>query len=350
MPSSITLHMIKELAIWVLLGAFLAGIWVVPLINFLYKLQFTVTHISMPSKANEEWMKIHGRDNGTPTNGGVLIWVTSSIVLLFGFWAIPLFRAIGFTILIVGLYGLSDKVLDTITRNNVEFREFQNRFEWRVAKLTLSLIINVIVALLIVYVAKITTVSVLGFTIALNTWYGVILLAIASSLFSYSTEIIDGIDALSSGMYLITFSGFALLMLAFPASFLVGQSLSSIVVIGLLIGILLVHLYFNIPPARVFMAEVGAMPMGPIFLILALYANMLPAVFVLIAPYALDLLSSLIQLLSLRFRKKKVFKIAPVHHHFEALGWSGPKVVMRAWLFNVFFVFLAVLLQIFLNS
>lgn len=349
MLTSLSFFMVQELATWAVVGAVVAGLWVVPLISLLYKFQFTIKHIAMPSKANEEWMKIHEKDSGTPSNGGILIWLTVPAVLLLAFSAVPLVKATAIIMLLVGLYGFADAILDVVTKNNVAFREFQNKFEWRVGKLLVSMLVNVGVALLIVNVAGVSSVNLLSWTIPLNNVLGIALLAFTSTMFSYATEIIDGIDGLSSGMYMITLVGFSLLMLAFPSSFFTSANTTAMVITGVLQGVLMVYLYFNIPPARFYMGAPGAMPMGPVFLLLGLYGNMLPALIVLMLPYFVDLATSFIQLLSLRFLKRKIFKIAPIHHHFEAMGWPGTKVVMRFWLFNWGIVLLAILAQIYLG-
>lgn len=341
--------MVKEVAIWAVIGTFAAIVWVVPLINMLYRMQFTIKHIAMPNKVNEEWMKIHGKDSGTPTNGGILIWLTVPLILLLAFWNIPLVRAASFIILLVGLYGLIDSIIDVVTKNNVSFREFQNKFEWRVGKLIVSYAMNIGVALLIVYVAGVKSFDLFGLTVVLTNAVGIALLAVASTIFSYSTEIIDGIDGLSAGMYLLTLIGFTLLMLAFPANYFMSSNTTALVIVGVLQGVLMVYLYFNIPPARFYMGAPGAMPMGPVFLLLGLFGNLVPALLVLMIPYFIDLATSFVQILSIRFFNRKIFKIAPIHHHFEAMGWPGPKVVMRFWLFNLGIVFLAILAQVYLG-
>ncbi|MCC7304392.1 hypothetical protein IT418_03210 [bacterium] len=348
MLTSISLFMVKELALWVVVAAVTAGVWVVPLIDLLYKLQFTIKHIALPNKLNAEWMRIHAKDSGTPTNGGILIWLTVPAVLLVAFWHIPLMKAAALIMLLVGLYGLADAIIDMVTRNNVNFREFQNRFEWRVGKLLVSIVVSVGVALLIVNTAGVKSFDFFGQTIHIDNFIGIGVLAVFSTFFSYATEIIDGIDGLSAGMYLITLVGFVLLMLAFPANFFTSSNTTAIAIVGALAGTTLVYLYFNIPPARFYMGAPGAMLFGPVFLLLGLYGNIVPALLVLMLPYFIDLATSFIQLISLRFFQKKVFRIAPIHHHFEALGWPSPKVVMRFWLVNAFVVILAVLVQVFL--
>jgi phospho-N-acetylmuramoyl-pentapeptide-transferase len=181
----------------------------------------------------------------------------------------------------------------------------------------------------------------------LDTFIGMTVVALMASVFMYATEIIDGIDALATGMYIITFIGFAFLALALPAAFVTSASTSVLTAIGVIVGVLVVYLYFNIPPARVYMGGPGAMPMGAIFLAIGLKGNVVIALIILMLPYLLDLASSFIQIIAIRFFKRKIFRIAPVHHHFEALGWPGSKVTMRFYLFNIVAVYVALLIQLY---
>jgi phospho-N-acetylmuramoyl-pentapeptide-transferase len=339
--------MVKELSFWLIIGFIASAIWVVWLIDMLYKWQFTVQHDAMESKWNEEWIKLHGKDSGTPKLGGILIWITVPAVLMGFFWAVPFLRALALIVLIVGAYGFVDDYLTMLIKKNLIFREFQERFEWRLGKFLVSILVNVLVAICIIFVAGITQVTVFNWILPLNTFLGVVLVSITASVLMYSTEVIDGIDALAAGMYVVTLLGFTLFALAIPAAFVTSAGTSVMVAIGVLLGVLFVYLYFNIPPARVYMGGPGAMPMGAVFLAIALKGNILIALFIMMLPYLLDLASSFIQIIAIRFFKRKVFRIAPVHHHFESLGWPGPKVVMRFWLFNWITVFVALVVQLY---
>lgn len=346
MMTSLSLVMVKELGMWALIAAVAAASWVVLLIDWLYKLQFTVQHDAQANKMNEEWMKIHGKDTGTPKLGGILIWLTVPAVLFAAFWNVPLMRAVGLVVLLIGFWGFLDDVMVILAKKNLSFRLFQESFEWRLGKLALSFIVNIAAALIMVYIGGLKEISLWGMVIDFHTWWGILLLGGVSSISSYATEIIDGIDALAAGMYTITFIGIAFLMFALPASYITSPTTSAIAVIGVLWGVLLVYLYFNIPPARVYMGAPGAMPMGPIILLLTLKANMVIAAFIFMLPYLVDLASSALQIIAIKFFKRRIFKIAPIHHLFEAIGWPSPKVVMRFWLFNWAIVLLGVVLQL----
>lgn len=145
----------------------------------------------------------------------------------------------------------------------------------------------------------------------------------------YSGGIIDGIDGLSGGVFASIFSAYA--VIAFAQGQIDLAAFCSVV-----IGGLLAFLWFNIPPARFFNSETGTMALTTSLTVVAFLTKavlVLPIIsFLLIATSA----SSLIQILSKKFRNgKKVFLVAPLHNHFQALGWPPYKVVMRYWVISV---------------
>jgi phospho-N-acetylmuramoyl-pentapeptide-transferase len=103
---------------------------------------------------------------------------------------------------------------------------------------------------------------------------------------------------------------------------------------GVIVGTLLAFLWFNIYPARFIMGDTGAMSLGVTLGIVAMLTNtalLLPIIGIV---FVLETVTTLIQILSKKIRGKKVFLIAPIHHHFEAKGWPEPKVVMRFWVLS----------------
>ena len=116
---------------------------------------------------------------------------------------------------------------------------------------------------------------------------------------------------------------------------------------GVIMGATMAFLWFNINPARFFMGDTGAMSLGVTLGLIAILTNsvlFLPIIgFILV----LESLSVIIQVASKKLRKgKKIFKSAPIHHHFEAIGWPEPKVVMRFWLISVVMGFIGVVLYL----
>jgi len=161
-------------------------------------------------------------------------------------------------------------------------------------------------------------------------------------LFIYSGGIIDGIDGLAGGVFAIMFTGYG--MIAFF------QNQIDIAALCLtIVGGLLAFLWFNIPPARFYMSETGSMALTVTLAIVAFMTDSLSggrgvlALLIIGAPLVITSLSVILQQLSKRLRGKKIFLVAPLHHHFEALGWPSYKVTMRYWIISIIFCIFGVI-------
>lgn len=162
----------------------------------------------------------------------------------------------------------------------------------------------------------------------------------------YSGGIIDGIDGLAGGIFTIIFAAYACI------SFY-QQQLDLAALCGVIAGSLLAFLWFNIPPARFYLSETGTMGLTVALTVIAFMTDTLGGghgvlVLPLIAfPLVITTLSAIIQILSKRFRAgKKVFMVAPLHNHFQAIGWPGSKVVMRYWIVGVIFALIGLIVAI----
>jgi len=151
----------------------------------------------------------------------------------------------------------------------------------------------------------------------------------------YSGGIIDGIDGLSGGIFSTIFAAYA------GIAFYQGQ-INLAAFCAVIVGGILAFLWFNIPPARYYMTETGSMALTMALAVVVLMTDRLGdgygiLVFPVIAlPLLATTASVIIQILSKKFRNgKKVFLVAPLHHHFEALGWPAYKVTMRYWIIGV---------------
>ena len=100
-------------------------------------------------------------------------------------------------------------------------------------------------------------------------------------------------------------------------------------------GALFAFLWFNIPPARFYMGETGILGLTSLLCVVAFLTDSVYVLPVIAGLLVIEVLSVIIQLLSKKFRKKKIFLSTPIHHHFEALGWPPYKVTMRAWIIGV---------------
>ena len=150
----------------------------------------------------------------------------------------------------------------------------------------------------------------------------------------YASGVIDGIDGLSGGVFVSIFSAYA--GVAFIQSQFDIAALSATIA-----GATLAFLWFNIPPARFWMTEVGTMALTLTLSVIVFMTdtlgdgNGISLLFVIGLPLVVTVVSNVLQVLSKRIRGKKLFRIAPLHHHFEAIGWPSYKVTMRYWVISV---------------
>ncbi len=138
-------------------------------------------------------------------------------------------------------------------------------------------------------------------------------------------------------------TGFLIVFLIISASFL--DSLLSIF-IGAWLGALIAFLYFNVFPARIWLGDVGSLAFGATLAIIGLLLGKVIALVVIGGIFIIEVTSSLLQLLSKKFRGKKLFEAAPLHLYFQNKGWEEPKIVMRFWLAGAMFAILGLWLAL----
>ena len=154
-----------------------------------------------------------------------------------------------------------------------------------------------------------------------------------------AVNISDGLDGLAGGLLAISFSTFGLIALLQGNSMMAGFCFT-------VVGALLSYLWFNIHPARFFMGDVGSFAFGVALGVVAMLTDTLLLLPVIGLVFVLEAGSSLIQILSKKFFKKKIFISAPVHHHLEAIGWPETKVTMRFWVIGCVVAFTGFVLAI----
>lgn len=155
-------------------------------------------------------------------------------------------------------------------------------------------------------------------------WLIVPLFTVAVVSTSNAVNISDGLDGLSGGLLMASYSAFGVIALLQGQVLLAGFCFT-------VVGALLSYLWFNIHPARFFMGDVGSFAYGTALGVVAMLTNtlfLLPIIGIL---FVVEAGSSLIQILSKRLLHRKVFISAPIHHHLEAIGWPETKVTMRFW-------------------
>ncbi len=149
----------------------------------------------------------------------------------------------------------------------------------------------------------------------------------------------DGLDGLAGGLAAIAFGAFGTIALMQSQLILAGFCFT-------VVGALLSYLWFNIYPARFFMGDVGSFALGTSLGVVAMLTNTLFLLPIIGAVFVAEAGSSLIQVISKKFFKRKVFTAAPIHHHLEAGGWPEVKITMRFWVISCVAAFVGVLLAL----
>jgi phospho-N-acetylmuramoyl-pentapeptide-transferase len=157
---------------------------------------------------------------------------------------------------------------------------------------------------------------------------------------SFSVNETDGLDGLAGGTLLTCFGAYSII------AFIQGK-FDLAAFCAVIMGALIAFLWFNINPARFFMGDTGAMSLGVTLGIVALLTNSVILLPVIGFIFVLESVSVIIQVTSKKLRKgKKLFRSAPIHHHFEAIGWPEQKVVMRFWLISVIMGFVGIMIYL----
>lgn len=279
--------------------------------------------------------------------GGLLIWVTTVVFALAlaalatfiheGFWHDLSFLSRAQTFLPLGVLVLAAVVgliddLYNIRRRGAHGGGFSIR-----EKLLLYAVIALVGAWWFYFKLDWTVIHMpfIG-NFDIGAWYVPLFIFVIVAT-SFSVNEADGLDGLAGGLLLVAFGAYAAIAFAQGKYDLAAFC-------GVIIGALLAFLWFNIAPARFFMGDTGAMSLGVTLGVLAMLTNtvfLLPIIGFL---FLLESLSVIVQLLSKRFRGKKVFLSAPLHHHLEAKGWPETKIVMRFWVVSAVFAVMGVIL------
>ncbi len=278
---------------------------------------------------------LHGHKSGTPTMGGVLIWGTVAAVAL-GLHALALwlpdsvFASLDFltrrqtwlplaALVAAGLVGMVDDWM------NVRGRGASSGGLSVAQRLLLYTVIAAVGAWWFYFKLgwDFLHVPFIG-DVFVGLWYIPIFIFIIVSV-AFSVNETDGLDGLAGGTLLMALASLGAIAFA-QGKF----QLAALCVC--LVGSLLAFLWFNIPPARFFMGDTGAMALGVTVGIVAMLTNTVLLLPIICFVFLVETLSVIIQVLSKKLRHgKRVFKSAPLHHHLEASGWPESKIVMRLW-------------------
>lgn len=331
-------------------AAFVVGIAFAPLLtHYLYKYRVwkkVVMKTALDGSVAVEFTHLRttvhsGTETSTPRMGGILIWATVLLVTV-GIWFIarvtpfPTFDRLDFlsrsqtwipllTLVAGGVMGFINDLLDVRPEGE------------RGVALRIRLLFVTVVSLFIGYwfYAKlgVTSVAIPGSS-PLMLGALIIPLFIIVTLGLYAGGVIDGIDGLSGGVFGSTYMAYA------GIAYFQNQ-INLAAFCATVAGAILAFLWFNVPPARFWMTETGTMGLTMTLAVVAFLTDTTGDGYGIIAlpiiafPLVITVLSNILQVTSKKVRGKKIFRIAPLHHHFEAIGWPSYKVTMRYWIISI---------------
>jgi len=319
-----------------LLISFVIGPWLIKKLRA-FQIQQVVRE-DVPSR--------HMAKNGTPTMGGGLILAAILIPTLF--WsdlANPYTWIVILTTLAFGILGFLDDYKKMRDKKGIGIRA-RYKFPIQVA---IGLVISFILFTAIDHDSRLIFPFFKRVMPDLGNWYILFgMFVIVGS--ANAVNLTDGLDGLAIGPVLIasaTFMLFCYLAGNFKfATYLqipfVKGSGELTILCGALVGSGLGFLWFNTYPAQVFMGDVGSLSLGAALGTIAVITKQEMLLVIVGGIFVIEALSVIIQVVSYQLRKKRVFRMAPIHHHFELKGWAEPKIIVRFWIIGIILGLIAI--------
>jgi phospho-N-acetylmuramoyl-pentapeptide-transferase len=321
---------------------FVTILWMPFLTRFLYKYRLwrrTLRTQSIDGKPVPVFQKFNkGKETGTPRLGGLLIWITTIfIAFLFSFltsifdnfW----FQKLNFLsreqtwlpLAVLGaasLLGLADDILQIFNKGKyvgggIEFTR----------RLSIILLIGVVGAWWFYFKLGFHTLYIPGIgSIEIGFWLFPFFILVM--LACWGGGVIDGVDGLAGGVFAIIFGAFSIISFS-----QMQYNLSAFCAV--IVGTILAFLWFNVPPARFYMSETGTIGLTSTLAVVSFLTDSVFILPIIAGLLVLEVGSVILQLLSKKFLKKKIFIAAPIHHHLQAKGWPSESITMRFWILGI---------------
>lgn len=309
--------------------------------------------VGQPIRSKEDLQKLYDRYDkkaGTPTMGGVMILATFTFsVLLWTDWANPIVWMVLGTTLALGLLGFWDDY-EKVAKKNAKGVSAKTKLVWQFAvAIVVSWIFayglpggvtydNQVVSYRSLYIPffKEPLILDMGF-------FAVIFFSLMIVGFSNAVNLTDGLDGLATGCSISTglaYAGFCYLasnvnfakFLLIPYFHLADElTIVAMALVGACFG----FLWFNCQPARMFMGDTGSLALGGAIPTLAIGCKQELILLIVGGVFVMEAGSVMLQVASFKLRKVRIFRMAPIHHHFELGGWQESQVVVRFWMLSL---------------
>lgn len=286
----------------------------------------------------EEGPQSHHDKKGTPTMGGVLILFCIGIsVFLWGNLENAYLWIVLFVLYSFGSLGFWDDYKKVVKKENLGL---QARI-----KFPLQVLLSLIAGYFLLTYLDFSTELIVPFFKNIHPdlgWYYLIMVFLVVVGTSNAVNLTDGLDGLVAGPNIIAFATYGVLLYV-VGNVLLADYLQVLyipgagelaVFCGAVVGGILGFLWFNSYPAQVFMGDVGSLALGAALGMVAILAKSEILLILIGGVFVLETVSVITQVISFKFTGKRIFKMAPIHHHFELKGWAEPKVIVRFWIIS----------------
>jgi len=268
----------------------------------------------------EELPQHHVEKQGTPTMGGLLIVAAAAIAFLaLSTFTVPALTVLGTTLACAGI-GFLDDYMKVHHRRSLGLRG-----RW---KILLLIGVTIFVALAAEHqgLSHSVFIPIVDVSVPLGpAWYVLLFLIIGGAV--NGVNLADGVDGLAAGTGIIALGTFTAMAVTIDIAF-IGAAL-----VGAVIG----FLWFNAFPAEVFMGDTGAMAIGGALAAMAIMMKVELLLLFVGGIFAIEAISVMLQVISFKYWGRRIFLIAPIHHHFEMKAWSSTKIMVRFWIVTALF-------------
>lgn len=338
------------------IATFMIGIAITPIItHYLYHYKVWKKNPGkngLDGAAAAEFNRLHTEnETRAPRMGGIVVWgsvliVISGIALFAALFPSAVSEGLNFlsrsqtwvplaTLLVGAIAGFVDDLL-TVREGG---RGLPLQF-----RLGVVIILSALIGWWFFTKLDVVTINI-PFSYPLEVGWLIIPFFVLLSLALFASGVIDGIDGLSGGVFMSAFAAYTIIAFA-------QNQIDLAAFTAAVVGGLLAFLWFNIPPARFYMSDTGTMALTLTLAVVAVMTDSLgggvgiAALPLIGALLVVTVASNILQVLWKSFFKEKFFRVAPLHHHFEAIGWPGYKVAMRYWVLSIVCAFLGVILAL----
>ncbi|MCU9612199.1 phospho-N-acetylmuramoyl-pentapeptide-transferase [Caldibacillus lycopersici] len=324
--------MSEQAVVYTILIGFLITVLLSPIfIPFLRKLKFG-------QSIREEGPKSHQKKTGTPTMGGIMILVSIIITTLLMAMRYAEISVEIYLLLLVtvgfGILGFLDDYIKVAMKRNLGLTSKQ--------KLLGQIIIAIIFYLIYQKSGLPTTIEIpiIDYSISLGWFYFLFVLFWLVG-FSNAVNLTDGLDGLLSGTAAIAFGAYAILAWNQEQY---DVAIFSVAVVGAVLGFLV----FNAHPAKVFMGDTGSLALGGAIATVAILTKLELLLVIVGGVFVIETLSVILQVISFKTTGKRIFRMSPLHHHYELVGWSEWRVVVTFWSVGLLFAALGIYIEVWL--